>query len=149
MRKELFLLIIPFVLVFACGENKESSQEKSISNEWELVILDSIQVDYLGSVNGGEFRNGKGVIFDFKTNSLIEFDETGKILNQQSNPKEGPGAVIYPTTLRYDEFGKLYGMSFLTQLENRIRQYCVIQLVTLIVFTIGSQLLTSSHRVCP
>jgi type I restriction enzyme R subunit len=37
----------------------------------------------------------------------------------------------------------------LTQLENRIRQYYVIQLVTLIVFTIGSQLLTSSHRVCP
>jgi aminopeptidase N len=37
----------------------------------------------------------------------------------------------------------------LTQLENRIRQYFVIQLVTLIVFTIGSQLLTSSHRVCP
>jgi len=116
MRKELFLLIIPFVLVFACGENKESSQEKSISNEWELVILDSIQVDYLGSVDGGEFRNGRGVIFDFKTNSLIEFDETGKILNQQSYPKEGPGAVLYPTTLRYDELGKLYGMSFLSWL---------------------------------
>jgi hypothetical protein len=39
--------------------------------------------------------------------------------------------------------------NILTQLENRIRQYYVIQLVTLIVFTIGSQLLTSSHRVCP
>jgi hypothetical protein len=37
----------------------------------------------------------------------------------------------------------------LTQLENRIRQNYVIQLVTQIVFTIGSQLLTSSHRVCP
>jgi dTDP-4-amino-4,6-dideoxygalactose transaminase len=36
----------------------------------------------------------------------------------------------------------------LTQLENRIRQHFVIQLVMLIVFTIGSQLLTSSHRVC-
>jgi hypothetical protein len=116
MRKEFLFLSIPFVLVFACGEKQESSQEKSISNEWELVILDSIQVDYLGSVNGGEFRNGKGVIFDFKTNSLIEFDETGKILNQQSNPKEGPGAVIYPTTLRYDSLGKLYGMSFLSWL---------------------------------
>jgi len=36
----------------------------------------------------------------------------------------------------------------LTQLENRIKQHFVIQLVMLIVFTIGSQLLTSSHRVC-
>ena len=41
------------------------------------------------------------------------------------------------------------GQIALTQLENRIRQHYVIQLVTLIVFTIGSQLLTSSHRVCP
>jgi energy-coupling factor transporter ATP-binding protein EcfA2 len=46
-----------------------------------------------------------------------------------------------------DEIGK--SCDKLTQLENRIRQHYVIQLVTLIVFTIGSQLLTSSHRVCP
>jgi hypothetical protein len=44
---------------------------------------------------------------------------------------------------------RLCSCKALTQLENRIRQYYVIQLVTLIVFTIGSQLLTSSHRVCP
>jgi|GEM_PF-3823313 len=37
----------------------------------------------------------------------------------------------------------------LAQLENRIRQHYVIQQFTLIIFTIGSQLLTSSHRVCP
>jgi adenine-specific DNA-methyltransferase len=40
-------------------------------------------------------------------------------------------------------------LTYLTQLENRIRQHYVIQQFTLIIFTIGSQLLTSSHRVCP
>ncbi|MEB2778236.1 hypothetical protein SYJ56_23195 [Algoriphagus sp. D3-2-R+10] len=111
-------LIAIFAFSFIACSSSENSKEASseVSNEWELQIVDSIQVDYLGSVRGGEFRNGKGVIFDFNPNKLIEFDETGEILNQQSYPKEGPGAVIYPTTLRYDEQGKLYGMSFLSWL---------------------------------
>jgi hypothetical protein len=114
MRTELTILVAFAVTLFSCDETDKSSSAKEDSNEWELVILDSIQVDYLGNVDGGEFRNGKGVIFDFQTNSLVEFDERGEILNQQSYLKEGPGAVRYPTTLRYDESGKLYGMSFMS-----------------------------------
>jgi len=114
-------IYVPFsfsiLLAFACSAPKSESENQSTnSNEWELQIVDSIQVDYLGTVNGGEFRNGKGVIFDFKTNGLIEFDETGEILNQQSYPKEGPGAVLYPTSQRYSNFGKLFGMSFMSWL---------------------------------
>ncbi|SFT99144.1 hypothetical protein SAMN04489724_3227 [Algoriphagus locisalis] len=117
MKRNYTLFTCIVILASACSSPKsESEKQTKTSNEWELQIVDSIQVDYLGSVDGGEFRNGKGVVFDFKTNSLIEFDETGKILNQQSYPKEGPGAVVYPTTLRYDERGKLYGMSFLSWL---------------------------------
>jgi|GEM_PF-586988 len=110
-------LSLLFLTIFSCSSPKNESESQSTnSNEWELQIIDSIQVDYLGSVNGGEFRNGKGVIFDFKTNGLVEFDETGKILNQQSYPKEGPGAVLYPTTQRYSDSGKLFGMSFMSWL---------------------------------
>ncbi|UZD24641.1 hypothetical protein PBT90_14765 [Algoriphagus halophytocola] len=112
-----FIAIVILSTLGSCtsSDNSETSAARN-SNEWELQIMDSIRVDYLGSVDGGEFRNGKGVIFDFKKNSLVEFSENGKILHQQSYPSEGPGAVIYPTTLRYDEFGKLYGMSFLSWL---------------------------------
>jgi hypothetical protein len=68
-------------------------------------------------------------------------------------------AIVQRMSRSYSEDGYNAGIAikykrgefgiYLTQLENRIRQYYVIQLVTLIVFTIGSQLLTSSHRVCP
>lgn len=62
-------LSLLFLTIFSCSSPKNESESPSInSNEWELQIVDSIQVDYLGCVNGGEFRNGKGVIFDFKTN---------------------------------------------------------------------------------
>ncbi|WP_026956581.1 hypothetical protein [Algoriphagus vanfongensis] len=114
--KQSYFLAIGIILTFLSCSSPNSDSSKSNSNEWELVIVDSIQVDHLGSVDGGEFRNGKGAIFDFKINSIVEFDETGKILNQQSYPHEGPGAVVYPTTLRYDESGKLFGMSFLSWL---------------------------------
>jgi hypothetical protein len=113
MRKGLFLLIIPFVLVFACGKNKESSQEKSISTEWELVILDSIQLDHLGTVGGADFKNGIGVLYDFKENKLIKFDDSGKILHEQPYPTEGPSKVQYPTQIKILQEGNIVAASFI------------------------------------
>lgn len=109
MKNQLLPLLAFCPLLFSCGENADSS---SSSNEWELIIVDSIQVDYLGSVDGAEFKNGKGVIFNFKENKLLEFDETGKILHEQSYPFDGPDKVFYPTQLKYSDDGKLYGASF-------------------------------------
>ncbi|MCU0402222.1 MAG: hypothetical protein MUE75_14655 [Algoriphagus sp.] len=109
MKNCLLLLVIPFILV-SC--NQESKKPESLSNEWELVIVDSIQVDYLGRVDGLEFKDGKGVLFNFKENKLLEFDESGKILNEQSYPFDGPDKVFYPVQLKYAEDGKLYGASF-------------------------------------
>jgi hypothetical protein len=113
MRKKLLLLSIPFVLLLACSEKQESSQEKSISNEWELVILDSIQVDYLGTVGGADFKNGIGVLYDFKENKLIKFDDSGKILHEQSYPTEGPSKVQYPTQIKILQEGNIVAASFI------------------------------------
>ena len=109
MRNYLLLPVILFILL-SC--NQESKKSESLSNEWELAIVDSIQVDYLGRVDGLEFKNGKGVLFNFKENKLLEFDESGKILHEQSYPFDGPDKVFYPVQLKYDGDGKLYGSSF-------------------------------------
>jgi hypothetical protein len=116
MSKKYILFSFLLGLLFACGEKNESSVEQETSNEWELVILDSIQVDYLGSVSGGEFLNGKGVISDFKSNTRVEFDDTGKILYQKTYPIEGPDKVYYPSQLRYNKEGVLYAASFISWL---------------------------------
>jgi len=110
MRNYLLLPVILFIL-FSC--NQESKKSESLSNEWELAIVDSIQVDHLGRVDGLEFNHGKGVLFNFKENKLLEFDESGKILHEQSYPFDGPDKVFYPVQLKYDGDGKLYGSSFL------------------------------------
>lgn len=104
-------VLITAFFVWGCGSSEESISEGS--NEWELVIEDSIQVDYLGEVHGAEFRNGKGIIFNFKENKLIQFDEGGKILNEEAYPFDGPDKVYYPMQLKITSDGKLYGASFI------------------------------------
>ncbi|MCH6200391.1 hypothetical protein MMU07_12445 [Aquiflexum sp. LQ15W] len=106
------VLLLLFFSLIACSP-KESSDLETFSNEWELVILDSIHVDYLGNVSGGDFRNGNGVFFNFQENKLVEFDANGKITYETSYPKDGPGKVQYPTQLRYTGDGRLFAASFM------------------------------------
>ena len=110
MKNRIFEFLIPFLILVSCGEKPDSSTQ---TYEWELVILDSIQVDYLGRVDGLEFKDGKGVLFNFKENKLLEFVESGKILHEQSYPFDGPDKVFYPVQLKYAEDGNLYGASFI------------------------------------
>lgn len=105
-------LVLMIVSVFGCTRGEKGTESTPDSNEWELVILDSIEVDYLGSVGGGDFRNGKGVFFNFQENKLIEFDSTGRINHEISYPTDGPGKVQYPTQLRYTDDGRLFAASF-------------------------------------
>ena len=108
-----YLLLVFLVSVFSCSSSETKNEyTEGLSNEWELKILDSIQVDYLGTVDGGDFNNGAGVIFNFKENKLIKFDETGKILYEETYPKEGPGKIQYPTQIKILDDGSIIAASF-------------------------------------
>ena len=107
---QLFSLSLAFLL-FSCA--KPHDENLSSSNEWELQIIDSIQVDYLGEVDGGDFREGVGVIFNFKENKLIKFDEGGKILFEQNYPTDGPGKLYYPTQLKILKSSDILAASFM------------------------------------
>ncbi|MDF2157572.1 hypothetical protein [Algoriphagus sp. CAU 1675] len=108
-----FAVLMAAFFAWGCSSGNRETQTISGSQEWELVIEDSIQVDYLGRVDGLEFKNGKGVLFNFKENKLLEFDKNGKILHAQSYPFDGPDKVFYPIQLKYTGNGKLYGASFI------------------------------------
>ncbi|WPR74172.1 hypothetical protein [Algoriphagus sp. NG3] len=87
---------------FSCSSaDKSESKSNSLpaSNEWELQILDSIQVDYLADVREGIFNEGVGIIKDIRGTTLVKFDSTGKILAKEEYAKEGPGTVMWLETL--------------------------------------------------
>lgn len=104
-------VLVTLFFIWSCGSSEEKKNTDLLT--WELEIVDSIQADYLGTVDGVEFKNGKGVIFNFKENKLIEFDESGKILHEKSYTIDGPEKVFYPVQLRYTNEGRLYGASFI------------------------------------
>ena len=112
MKFKYLAIVILSIFQIACSK-KEVSDIAAFTNEWELVILDSIQVDFLGTVDGGDFRNGKGVFYNFEENKLIGFDSSGKINYEISYPKDGPEKVQYPTQLKYTEDGRLFAASFM------------------------------------
>lgn len=102
--------LVTTFFIWACNSSEEKKNSDSLT--WELEIVDSIQVDYLGTVEGAEFKNGKGIIFNFGENKLIEFDETGRIIYERSYPFDGPGKVFYPMQLKSTSDGELFGASF-------------------------------------
>lgn len=105
MKNCLLLLVIPFILV-SC--NQESKKSESLSNEWELVIVDSIQVDFMGEIWMGTFENGKGIVKDITTQAVLQFDSTGKLLVNKIFPKDGPSKVDWFEGLIVDEEGKIF-----------------------------------------
>ncbi|MCH7409000.1 hypothetical protein MM239_06315 [Belliella sp. DSM 111904] len=102
------ILFILGVLMIACSERVNDSQVKVDSNFWELVILDSIQVDYLADIREGTFSNGIGVIKDISRSTLLKFDSLGKVLVKKEFPKEGPGTVRWLETL-LEHNGEFFG----------------------------------------
>lgn len=93
------IILVIGALIIGCSEREKDSQNIADSNEWELVILDSIQVDYLGNIREGIFNNGIGLVKDVVNGTLIKFDSTGNILIKKEFPKEGPGSVTRLETL--------------------------------------------------
>lgn len=101
------------ILFFGCKEDSgESESDESLSNEWELEILDSIQVDYMAQIREGTFSKGVGVIKDIMSTTLVQFDSTGKILNQKTYPQEGPGSIQFLATIYPLENGYFGTSSF-------------------------------------
>lgn len=101
--------LVPFLafclLGFSCSEKTDSS---SNSNEWELVIEDSIQVDFMGEIWMGTFENGKGIVKDIAAQAVLQFDSTGKLLVNKVFPKDGPGKVDWFESIVIDEKGEVY-----------------------------------------
>lgn len=108
MRKPWSLLILILVVDFSCSQEDKYSKNVVDSNEWELFILDSIHVNYLGNIREGIFNNGFGLIKDIESNVLVKFDSLGTILVKKEFPKEGPGSVMWLETL-LEHKGEFFG----------------------------------------
>lgn len=103
-----FFLII-LITFFSCSSPETKTESKTpSSNEWELEILDSIQVDYLGNISTGDFKGGIGLLFDYTANTLVKIDYDGNVLTTQAFPKVGPNSIPFISTVKFDPGGNPY-----------------------------------------
>lgn len=109
MKIQLLSLLFSCLLLFSCSEKTETN---SNTNEWELVIEDSIQVDYLGNIWHSNFKNGFGYLRDISTNSIIKFDTTGAIVAEKTYPKDGPGAIDWFSSSIISDSEELYASTY-------------------------------------
>jgi hypothetical protein len=108
MKKNLVVILLIGVAICSCSKQEKDTQNKADSNEWELVILDSIQVDYLAEIREGIFNNGIGLVKDIGNTTLIKFDSAGNILIKKEFPTEGPGSISFLQTL-VEHNGEFFG----------------------------------------
>lgn len=107
------LLIGAFTLLLSCGKPTENNTASRSTNDWELVILDSIQVDHLGEISTGDFRDGIGVLFDYTSNTLIKIDENGRVITKKTFPQDGPDSFQFLDTVEIDSLGGIYIKNFM------------------------------------
>jgi len=109
MKYRLLLALVAITSFFACTSSEKTEDNLSGgSNEWELQIVDSIQVDYLGRITTGDFKGGVGLLFDYTANTLIKMDYEGNIITSKTYPKDGPNSIPFITTVKMDPEGNPY-----------------------------------------
>lgn len=101
-------VVLFFGILFLNSCQPSEEKKKSESNEWELVIEDSIQVDFMGEIWMGTFENRKGIVKDVSSEAVLQFDSTGKLLVNKIFPKDGPGKIDWFEGLIVDEKGEIY-----------------------------------------
>ncbi|QYH39737.1 hypothetical protein GYM62_13440 [Algoriphagus sp. NBT04N3] len=110
MKNNILGICLFSISLFAC--KTEIEQNTPESNVWELEIVDSIQVDYLGRIWSADFKNGYGYLKDISTNSLVKFDTLGKIISQKTYPEQGPFAVYFFSSTAISENDELYASTY-------------------------------------
>lgn len=100
---QLFVVFIPLT-IFSCSE----PQVKTFyAEEYDLVLVDSFQVDYSSEIHVTAFHGTKGIFYNFREGSLTLFDTSGEILRQVFLPLEGPNSLGYISGIKMKPKGKI------------------------------------------
>ncbi len=90
----------------SCSKNS-ATEEDTLDLNFELEIIDSIQVDVMERIMAMDFNKEPGVVYSYQNNQTTKFDSDGKTVNFKIHPKQGPGSVGFVTSLRFLDNGDI------------------------------------------
>ncbi|MDX5337744.1 MAG: hypothetical protein LPK25_01875 [Cyclobacteriaceae bacterium] len=109
--RQLVSIFSGVLLLFSCSGSEQ--KVLSSSNEWELVFEDSVQVNILGKVYTGEFRDGIGLLFEYTSNTLYKINESGQVLGKTTFPESGPNSINAVNLVKIGPKGQIFISSYL------------------------------------
>jgi hypothetical protein len=92
--KNFYVIIVLAILIASCSQGQRNER---VGTDYNLVIIDSIQVDYLGNLSVFDFEPESGLYLG-RNNSTEEhllFDDQGKIHHRFMMLKDGPDAAAW------------------------------------------------------
>jgi hypothetical protein len=99
----LFTLLLLFGL-FSCGDRLSTT---FVDPKYQIVTLDSVQVEFHNDIHVAAFHNRKGIFYNFREGSFTVFDTSGSILIKKSFPSEGSDGLGYVSGMKMKPDGNI------------------------------------------
>jgi hypothetical protein len=104
IRLTLLLAFAIQAMLFSC----EKPQTESFQGEsYNLVLVDSFQIDFSSEIHVAAFQGSKGVFYNFRESSLTLFDTSGSVLQRVILPLDGPNSLGYISGIKMKPDGKI------------------------------------------
>lgn len=92
--KHLYSILAFAGIIASCSQGQRND---GLADDYNLMIIDSIQVDYLGNLSAFDFEPGTGLYLgrNNDTEEHLLFDESGNIHHRFTMQQDGPDAVSW------------------------------------------------------
>ena len=94
MKKNILVAVILAFIISACNTSEEvKNEQQGAINDWNLEIIDSVQIDYLGNLLLIDIsaKWNRMVFYDNTRNSLVASDLEGNMVAEFSKTPDEPG----------------------------------------------------------
>lgn len=107
--KKLYLLLTSLAFLFIACQNK-SSKENNVNYSYDLEIIDSLTIDYLGNLELQAINADENLFLFSDESHLLLFNRAGLMISEFDKPQDAPdafGRFVLGSTFSEDKIGIL------------------------------------------
>lgn len=101
-----FPVLVSVIFAFACSPDARDN-----NHAFQLVVKDTLSIDFQGEIHAGDFKDNRGIIYNYRSGEYLKFDSAGKVLIRNSIPAEGERGLFYVNALKILDDGEVLAHS--------------------------------------
>lgn len=107
MKVKTFLLPFVVIVLFSGSCNLFHSS----NTQYELVVLDTLNIPFPGDIHAGTFAHQTGLIYNYHAGEYLKFDSSGNVLAKKTIPIDGDNGLYYVNGLKIIDNGNTLAKS--------------------------------------